>query len=416
MRLFPVFFVFFFCFFIGDIYSQDTVQIDINAAEQQFVNENLSLLAAKYNIEIARSNVLQARLWYNPNIYLNGPLYNQKTKKTFDYNAQTDFQFQQLFSLAGKHSNMVKLAKIDQQKSEIIFNEIVRSLQLELYSNLDEIFELQQKIKLYTSQINSLQQVIVAAEQQYKLGAISGNEVIRLKTELQNSKNDLAQTDISFQEAQKNIKILLNYDYQTTVEVVMAELPKSNVESLDKVVSLAEANRPDYLLAQQEVEYQARNLKLQKSYRIPDLAITTEYDKGSNFQPEYYGLGLGIPLPLFNRNQGLIHIAKAQYKQAQILDTLARKTVDNEVIGAYITLNKIRSQIDKLDPNYNKQLEELIKNAYDNYSKRYISLLEFLDQLRTYADARLSLIELNSDYLNAIHKLNFTMGFDYLKL
>ena len=48
------------------VVAQDTVRITLPEAEQQFIQKNLLLLAEKYNIDIAKAQVIQAELYNNP--------------------------------------------------------------------------------------------------------------------------------------------------------------------------------------------------------------------------------------------------------------------------------------------------------------------------------------------------------------
>jgi cobalt-zinc-cadmium efflux system outer membrane protein len=397
--------------------ATDTLKLDIAKVEQEFVSRNLSMIAAKYDVDIAKANVLQAKLWYNPNISYSQGLYDPHAKKFFNRtdSGEVDVQIHQLISLAGKHTNAVKLARISAEKQEIVFKDVLRSLKLELYSNFVSLYASQQRIKLYNREIISLTQLITAADQQYKLGSIAGNEVIRLKAELQTTKNESLGIEADLYEAQKNLKILLNYNYQ--VYIVANELPvaKHDIPTLDNVMTTAEQNRPDLLLAHKEVDFQKINLRYQKSYRLPDLTLGLEYDQASNYIRNYYGIGASMDLPIFNRNQGLVRAAKKQVARAEVGDTLQLNRIRNEVMNSYTTLYRIKQQTDAMDVNYSTDIEQLIDYAIKNYNKRYISLLEFLDQLRTYKNAKLSLIELNSDYYNAVYNLNFTTANDILK-
>jgi cobalt-zinc-cadmium efflux system outer membrane protein len=42
--------------------SRDTLRLNIDEAEQQFVKNNLTLLAQKYNIEASKAAIIQAKL------------------------------------------------------------------------------------------------------------------------------------------------------------------------------------------------------------------------------------------------------------------------------------------------------------------------------------------------------------------
>ena len=174
-------------------------------------------------------------------------------------------------------------------------------------------------------------------------------------------------------------------------------------------------NRPDLLLAHKEVEYEQRNLKLQKATRAPDVTLGLEYDRAGSYTTNYYGIGASMDLPVFNRNQGEVRAAKATVKNRSCWILLQNNTVKNEVVGAYMRLNSVKNQTESLSSSYPTDIEQLLDAAVKNYNKRYISLLEFLDQIRTYNAAKQGLIELSADYFNAKQYLNYTTGTDIVK-
>ena len=55
-----------FNFCCTNVAAQDTLSITIQDAEKIFLQNNLSLLAAKYNIDANRALIRQAKLWDNP--------------------------------------------------------------------------------------------------------------------------------------------------------------------------------------------------------------------------------------------------------------------------------------------------------------------------------------------------------------
>src|SRR4051812_47499447 len=94
--------------------AQDTTRIALPDAEKQFTAKNLELMAEKYNIDIARAQVLQARVYNNPNLQLVANVYNPDQKKWFDVSNGTGeyiANVQQLIILAGKRNKQIKLAQ-----------------------------------------------------------------------------------------------------------------------------------------------------------------------------------------------------------------------------------------------------------------------------------------------------------------
>jgi cobalt-zinc-cadmium efflux system outer membrane protein len=191
----------------------DTIRLDMNAVQQRFLAKNLTIIASRFNIDIAKALVIQAKTYYNPNLGLDGSVYNNQSRKYFDYSyyGNVDGQFTQLFSIAGKHINTVKLAKVSEAEAELAFQDFMRALNLQLYSDYKNIFYSQQQIDLLNAQEKALGDLITASEQMLKLGAISGNDLFRLKAELNDLENQSVAVASPMLDAQADLKTLLNY-------------------------------------------------------------------------------------------------------------------------------------------------------------------------------------------------------------
>ncbi|HEV3412296.1 MAG TPA: hypothetical protein VG101_07450, partial [Puia sp.] len=54
---------------------QDTLPLTLQQAEKIFLDSNFQLLAQRYNIDVQRALILQAKLWPNPNLSIaQGPI------------------------------------------------------------------------------------------------------------------------------------------------------------------------------------------------------------------------------------------------------------------------------------------------------------------------------------------------------
>jgi cobalt-zinc-cadmium efflux system outer membrane protein len=94
-------------------FGQDTVRLTLPAVEKLFIQHNLALLAEKYNIDLAEAQVIQAKLYNNPNFQFTGNIYNPERHKITDVSngsGQYTFGVEQLVVLAGKRNKQVRLA------------------------------------------------------------------------------------------------------------------------------------------------------------------------------------------------------------------------------------------------------------------------------------------------------------------
>ena len=82
-----VFLISFFLLLTGEVCAQQvtTGTLTLKEAEQRFLERNLSLIAERYNIDVAQAQVLQAKLFENPVISLEQNVYNRLNGKYFDF-------------------------------------------------------------------------------------------------------------------------------------------------------------------------------------------------------------------------------------------------------------------------------------------------------------------------------------------
>lgn len=80
------FFILFFLGFFGIAGAQQpSGSLTLKEAEQRFLKCNLSLLAERYNVDIAQARLLQGGLFDNPVISFEQNVYNRLNGKYFDF-------------------------------------------------------------------------------------------------------------------------------------------------------------------------------------------------------------------------------------------------------------------------------------------------------------------------------------------
>ncbi|MGP8214632.1 MAG: TolC family protein [Bacteroidia bacterium] len=405
--------------------SEDTIYLTIPDAEQRFVSKNLTLLINKYNIDIAKANYLQARLWFNPNLYYGTTLYNVENykfigEKGSSYYPNQDawdetWNVQQLLTLAGRFSDTWKLAAVGIKQAQYQLDDILRNLKYELYTDISDLYFNQQQIKMYKYEEIQMQHLLDVTRELYKHGNAAGNDVIQLQQQLQDAvASEIASQQSTYGDVQ-DLKILLRCPDNTYF--VIKELPPlpANVPTFQAMIDSAEKNRPDLLLCYAGCEFAEKNLKLQRSTAVPDLTIGGTFTGVNAGTPAYVGIFGSMDLPVFNRNQWNIMAAKYAVSQQEESDTLTLSAVQNQVTNAYCTLLLANRQLSKIDPDYGKNLDEMMDNAIKNYERRNIDMLQLLSLIGTYNDGKANLINLNVQYYNAVHNINLNTGIEIIK-
>jgi len=398
------------------MHAQDTTHITIKAAEKQFLDKNLQLLAEKYNIDIARADVIQARLYNNPNFSVSTALYNQDQKKFLDVSNSTGqygFGLSQLIILAGKRNKQIKLAEINTQQAENNFFDLLRTLRFSLRGDFYNVYFLQNSINAYTAQINTLENLNNAYSDLQAKGVVTLKDAVRIKSLLYSLKAEQTGLKNQLNDAEAELQLLLQnnktffYPEADSSSPAAAAIDQYNLQGL---TDSAYANRYDLRLANNAVMYNQQNYALQKSLRVPDLTLGAEFDKRGSYINNASFLNAAIDLPFFNRNQGNIKAAKISIDQSKTQLELQRQTVENDVQKAYVKLLTTNKMLQSFDPGFRSQFQRLMDGVTDNFLKRNISLIDFTDFVESYKNNVLQLNQLQNDRMQAIEALNFSIG------
>lgn len=389
--------------------AQDSL-LTLSQARDRLFKKNFYLLAAYYEVGQAEAQVVQARLWYNPTITWNQEAYNIEQNKYLSARNQYETQINQTISIAGKHTNTVKLARINLELNKVQFEDVIRSLVYELGSTYQNLAALQAKEQLYNEVLNSYQRLIAASKKQLDVGAISITEDLRIQSEYIAVKSQALDNANQKEQYLAQLRTLLQYPLDSVLNVIQ-KIPLFDPKlEMDSLISKSLRVRPDLRASQLYERYQQQNLKLQRSMAVPDVTIGYDYDKGGNYVRNYSGLVLQMPLPVFNRNQGSIKEAQFNIKQSQLRRDYLKINIANQVVAAYNQYKKNYEGLTTYTDEYLGKLTQLNRNTNTYFQKRDISLLEFIDYQRIYITTNIQLIELKQQYLNSVNNLNFSVG------
>lgn len=394
--------------------SVDTVASQILSfpeAKARLMNANLGLLAAYYDINIAQARVIQARVWNNPYFIFNGDMYNAEANEYFHLRNQHLIQVEATFSIAGKHTNSVKLARIGVEMTEKQLEDVLRSLLFEMGNTYSNLAALQQKEGLYRQVMANYDRLMEATNKQLEVGAISATEALRLESEYLAVKADAISNYNEKEKTLSTLKALLRYPEDTTI-IVEQRLPLL-VETLDPslLAEQAIATRPDIQAKKINQKWQEQNLRLQRSSSVPDIKVGYQpRDRGSNYVRPYQGFTTEFLLPLFDRNQGRVKQAEFSVKQASLEYDQMENQARNEVLAAYNRYTNSNAGLVNYKQEFLDQLTKLNTSTNENFRKRNISLLEFIDLQRIFILTNIQLIELKQEYLNTVNELNFAVG------
>jgi cobalt-zinc-cadmium efflux system outer membrane protein len=397
----------------------DTMHLKLPDAERMFLDSNLQLLAQRYNIDAQKALIIQAKLWPNPNLSLaRGPLWRvHNPDATFINNSENAGSLSQLILLAGKRNKQIKLAQANAKLAEYQFFDLLRTLKYTLRTDFFNIYYLERSARVYDQEISSLEHVVEAFNEQEGKGYIAEKEVIRIKAQLYSLESEYSDLINQINDLQSELKLVLQARPSQYIQPMVDSLTMNTLNPikypLTELIDSALKNRTDLLIARENLDINKLNYTYQRALAVPDLTLSLSYDEQGSYVQNFQSVGASIDLPFFNRNQGNIKSARAMIDYSNASQKSTEATVELNVTRS---LEKAISQ-DKLfqhiDPKFSGDFQRLMLAVLENYQKRNISILEFLDFYDSYKQNILQINTIQYNRVGAFEDINFYTGTNF---
>ncbi|MDT7541691.1 MAG: outer membrane protein heavy metal efflux system [Acidobacteriota bacterium] len=376
--------------------------ITISDAVSIFLQQNLQLLAARYDIDTAEAEKLTARLRPNPQLSVStaglplrftGPLIKEQTYS---------YGISQTVELGGKRRKRIDAANANADLAQGQFQTVVWQLTNDLKRKFYAVLLAESLLKLAQENQKTFAETIQQTTELYKVGEISGLELKRLEVEKLKFDTDVANSERDYEVALRDLRVTLGGDYRTTDIDVAGTLDYQPYEfSLVELRDKALAARPDLKAAQLSERAADASIRLQNAQRIPDVTLGAGVDQVP-LGTSTYSFGVGVTLPVFDRNQGerakaLIERQRAQNQQQLITNQLV-SDVDKALVAFELQKRRVElyrtGVLTKVDEIQN--LTEFALKAGES------STLDLLDAIRTRRDTLASYYQALFDYHSSL--------------
>jgi cobalt-zinc-cadmium efflux system outer membrane protein len=392
----------------------DTLKLSMHDAEKMFLDSNLLLLAQKYNIAAQQALVIQARLYPNPNLaFSRGPLIPIHTPATADMGTNFDnsASLSQLILLAGKRNKQIKIAQANATLAEYQFFDLLRTLKYTLRTDFYTIYYLQRSAKVYQQEIDALKQVADAFIAQQGKGYVSDKEVIRIRAQLYSFQSEYNDLQNQINSTQSELRVLLK---AKPSKYLVPQADTASISKLDPMryplktlLDSAFKNRTDLLMAHENTEINRLTYKYQKALACPDMTLSISWDHQGSYVTDYNSAGIAIDLPVWNRNQGNIKMARIMIDNTVALEQNTQDQVEDNISTA-LQKTFAESKLSKnIDSKFTGDFDRLMREVMKSYMERQISILEFLDFYDSYKQNTLQSNNILNGRVQAFEDLNF---------
>jgi len=184
----------------------------------------------------------------------------------------------------------------------------------------------------------------------------------------------------------------------------------------DDFVRRALAQRPDLRAIRQERLAAASDLTLAKRLGIPDPTLGVRWGRANHPpgegspQENTLLVGVTLPLPLFNRNQGGVAVAQALDTRTSVIEQAQERNVEREARAAYDAYRIAQEAALGFDKDVIDRIHENLELARESLRAGKISLLEFNVVRRDLVDTRLGYLDALAELVEARSALELAAG------
>ena len=181
--------------------------------------------------------------------------------------------------------------------------------------------------------------------------------------------------------------------------------------SVPRLLKAARSNSFDIRIRQVELAQQGFKVALSKNERFPAIAVGPFYSLENAIDREQRaGLGISLPLPLWDRNAGNIASSKARQQQAEASLALTEREVERRVTQNAASLESNRAEIETWRSGAMAQLREGSESADQNYRLGAVPLTTCLEIQKQYLEANSAFNNAQKDALEAAQALEILTG------
>ncbi len=405
----------------GTVYCQQNQsvinKITVSEAEQMLIERNPALQIATLEEEAAKSALQQERRFENPEVDFLYNVYNPLTGRYFDPSreGETYIAIEQPIPIGGQRRQRIGRQSALAEMSGHERQWTAYQLKMELHRTLADIHFLHQKTAVYDDEIRSVERILTAYRQQEAQGNLSKMDLIRMeavKLQLANEQNDwLTQTE----QRKNDLRLILGMRQYAPFGVDLDE--NGILNDLTNIASLSEqigASRPDMLALQSARQAAEHDLRLQRANALPNLSVKAEYDKNGNICRDFWGIGMKLSLPVFDRNQGNIKVAQAMLRQSEIEEEALKNKVNAEIS---LCRDKLLRQLSLLHDARSTAAAAFTPEGIERRLLSHdISLLEFISIYEAYRDTQLLLIDDRNAVIQSAIDLNEAYGEEIINI
>jgi cobalt-zinc-cadmium efflux system outer membrane protein len=370
---------------------------------------NPDLAAFSWEVRAQEARALQAGRLPNPELATELEDFAGSGDRRGWESAQTTLSLSQLVELGGKRAKRRRVAALERDLAGWDYEARRLGVLADVTKAFVTLLEIQERLTLTEELARLAERILATVASTVKAGAVSPVEEARARVALSRASLDRAQLEHEL-DAARTVLAATWGAATVTFEGVRGDLrlvaPPPALEAL--LATLPQS--PDLARWTTELEARKAALGVEEARRIPSPTVRLG---GRHFADNDDGAlvaEIGLPLPLFDRNQSGILEARRRLGKARAERAAAEAGARAQVVTTYRVFRAAYERARALEGITIPEAEHVHTGAVDAHSKGRYRYLEVLDAQRTLFELRGQYLQALADYHTAAADLERLTG------
>ena len=379
-------------------------------AERRALAHNPVLSASAAAVDAADADAYQSGLLPNPELsYSRENLGNDKL--TGLDGPASSWLLSQRFTLAGQRGARRDSARGEAESARAGLQGQRDFLRAEVRSSWVEVLTAQQRVAF----AEELEQLAASTRHaiavQVRAGKVSPVELTRSDVAMAALQRRAQMARLALVQARQQLAVLQGLaapDFGVLPDILPEPRPLPSAQALTE----AQKNNPVVKTAEAKRRAREAGLTAAKAGRFPDITLSAGQTRFEEAGESAWQMGVSLPLPLFDRNQGAMQAAQARVREARAQADAAAQGWQAEIDTLYPQVEVLAQQL----TDFEKTVLPASSEAFSAISKGYrfgkFSLLDVLDAQRALIDTRFDYLDTVTRYHRQRNRLDALLGFD----
>lgn len=323
--------------------SADTTVLSVAEAQRLAVTRNPQFLAETRERAMAEGRLRQARvLQFNPSLEFQAPG-GGADGMLGEYEAR----IAQELEVGGQRGLRIKAARRDVERADFEVLDAARRTLANVTDAYIATYAAQRRARVAREILDLTRQLLIATRIQAREGEISALEANLAEIEFGRAQARVVAEEREATTARLELQRLIGLGPESTVRLAdhVPARTTSALITVDSLVNVALQNRPDLAARARAQQQYAALTRLAGREAVPNVSLGALLEKnpGSGSGAESgnsprVGVVVGVPIPIWNRNQGTVAERRTATEQAALSREATQLAVRTEVTEAYRSL------------------------------------------------------------------------------